>query len=503
MNSKSNKSKTVHRRTLLAAAVSAALISATALNGVFAVPEASLNVTNENTLVQTSSFANLIQSVKPAVVNISVAGKQTAGASVPKPNFEFPPGSPFEDLFRHFFDGSPNESPDFGGAPQTRAMGSGFIIDASGYVVTNHHVIDDGNTITVTLNDGSQYAAEVVGTDPKTDLALLKIDTEKSLPSVSFGDSDHARVGDWVVAIGNPFGLGGTATTGIISARGRDIQSGPFDDYIQIDAPINRGNSGGPLFDTSGRVVGVNTAIYSPNGGSVGIGFAIPSAMVSSVIEQLRAEGRVERGWLGVSIQPVDADVANSLEMSNPQGALIANVATGSPAAEAGLRPGDVILSFNGKKVSKMKDLPWLVADVKAGKKVKIEVWRDGKQRTLKAIIQSTPEQNAKRASVSNPEKGSAGKLGLKLAAISSDLRQRYRIPSDSKGVLILGVVPNSPADAKGLRAGDIISMVGQTRVDTPEDVVREVKKASVKSKAILLLVQREDREQFVALNLA
>ncbi len=503
MNANNHKPKIVHRRTLLAAAISAALISATALNGVFAVPEASLDARNENALVQTSSFANLIQSVKPAVVNISIAGKQTAGTSLATPNFEFPPGSPFEDLFRHFFDGSPEQRPDFGGTPQTRAMGSGFIIDASGYVVTNHHVIDAGNTITVKLNDGSQYAAEVVGADPKTDLALLKIDADKPLPFVSFGESDLARVGDWVVAIGNPFGLGGTATTGIISARGRDIQSGPFDDYIQIDAPINRGNSGGPLFDTSGRVVGVNTAIYSPNGGSVGIGFAIPSAMVKSVIEQLRAEGRVERGWLGVTIQPVDDDVANSLAMVKPQGALVAGVTTDSPAAKAGLRPGDVILSFNGKEVEQMKDLPWLVADVKAGKKVKMEVWRDGKERTLKAIIQSTPEQDARRASANNPDKLSAGKLGLKLAAISPDLRQRYRIPSDTKGVLILEVAPNSPANAKGLRAGDVISMVGQTRVDNPEDVVREVKKASSKSKTILLLVQREDRGQFVALNIA
>ncbi len=503
MNIKSHKRSIVHRRTLLAAAISAALISATALNGVFAIPEVGLNAPSENTLVQTSSFANLIQTVKPAVVNISVTGKQTDGAGLARPNFELPPGSPFEDLFKHFFDGNPQARPDLGGKRQTRAMGSGFIIDASGYLVTNHHVIDDGNTITVKLNDGSKHAAKVIGTDPKTDLALLKIDTDKPLPFVTFGDSNQARVGDWVIAIGNPFGLGGTATTGIISARGRDIQSGPFDDYIQIDAPINQGNSGGPLFDTSGRVVGVNTAIYSPNGGSVGIGFAIPSTMVESVVEQLRAEGRVERGWLGVTIQPVDDDVANSLQMSETQGALVANVASGGPAAQAGIRPGDVILSFNGNKVANMKDLPWLVADVKAGRKVNIEVWRGGKKRSLKATVQASPQADAVRANHSDPTPKATGKLGLKLASISSDLRQRYRIPADTNGVLVLEVAANSPAEAKGLRVGDVISMVGQTQVDSPEDVVREVKKASSRSNAVLLLVQRENREQFVAVNLA
>ena len=383
-------------------------------------------------------------------------------------------------------------------------MGSGFIIDSSGYIVTNSHVVEDAEEITVKMDDGAQYQAKLIGNDSTTDLALLKIKVDRPLPSVSFGDSKDSRTGDWVLAIGNPFGLGGTATVGIISARGRDIQSGPFDDYIQIDAPINRGNSGGPLFDVQGQVIGVNTAIYSPNGGNVGIGFAIPSSLTESVIDQLREHGRVERGWLGVTIQPVTPDIAESLNLKEASGALVADVVPNSPADKAGVRPGDVITSFDGKTVTRMKALPWLVANAKAKQKVELDVWRQGAHRTLKAKIGLMPVEGKRTAALVDKDESSASKLGLTLAELTPELRNRYRLSEDADGVIIVGVQRNSPAADKGLRPGDVISMVGQKTVDRPQDVVREVQAASkADQKAILILVKRKGQDQFIALKLA
>jgi serine protease Do len=493
------------KRVVLAAAVSLAFVSGAVSGSLAASPQPALHDTAHGTSVGLMpSFAHLIEAVRPAVVNISTDQKLTPQAEMKIPEFHFPPGSPFEGLFRRFFNEIPQGTPQLGPNTELRSVGSGFIIDPSGYIVTNSHVVKNAEEITVKTEDGTQYQAKLIGNDPTTDLALLKIKADRPLPSVSFGDSKASRTGDWVLAIGNPFGLGGTATVGIISARGRDIQSGPFDDYIQIDAPINRGNSGGPLFDAQGHVIGVNTAIYSPNGGSVGIGFAIPSSLAESVITQLREHGRVERGWLGVTIQSVTPDIAESLNLNKVTGALVADVVPNSPADKAGLRRGDVITSFDGQTVTRMKSLPWLVANAKAKKKVEIDVWRQGVPRTLKATIGLTPVEGKRTAVLADKEKSSADKLGLTLAELTPELRNRYQLPEDTVGVIIVGVQRNSPADKKGLRPGDVISMVGQKSVEHPQDVVRELQAANkADRKAILMLVKREGQDQFIAMKLA
>ena len=336
-----------------------------------------------------SSFSELVEQVKPAVVNISTTGRSNARPGTGRRQHqmpEFPQGSPFDEYFRHFFKGNPGLPGGGQAEREFRAVGSGFIISADGYVVTNNHVIEHADEIEVITHDGTRYPAAVKGRDPKTDLALLKVETDEPLPYVEFGNSDVAKVGVWVVAVGNPFGLGGTVTAGIISARGRDIQSGPFDDFLQIDAPINRGNSGGPLFDTRGRVIGINTAIYSPSGGNVGIGFAIPSTMARDIIAELETQGSVARGWLGVQIQPVTKEVAESLGLTEQQGALVVSVVPDSPADRAGLQPGDVIVRMNGEALDDFKDLPKLVARAEAGRDSTLDVQRRGKLRQLEAL---------------------------------------------------------------------------------------------------------------------
>jgi serine protease Do len=491
--------------------MSGALVTSQVINPAFsavAPKSAKAEPAWTNATLKARSFADLIEQVRPAVVNISTSGRVAMMGGAPGPHFnrpelpfQAPPGSGLDEFFRRFFKQRP---PNAEGGPDVQALGSGFIIDPEGYVVTNNHVVEGADQITVILNDGTRLTAELKGRDTKTDLALLKVESQKPLSYVQFGDSDAARVGDWVIAIGNPFGLGGTATTGIISARGRDIQSGPFDDYIQIDAPINRGNSGGPLFDTSGRVIGINTAIFSPNGGNVGIGFAIPSKMAKSVLDQLRATGRVERGWLGVQIQSVTEDIAKGLGLKVTKGALVAAVQPDSPAAKAGVRPGDVIVEYNGEEVTRLKDLPRLVADTKADEKVRIKVWRDGKERTLKAVIAAMPSDELVAANDGADSARSGGKLGLSLAALTPEMRQRYRLSENTEGVLIVGVRPDSPAAKKGLRPGDIIVMVGQKQVSDPKEVVREVEKATADERdAVLFLVQRDNDKQFVAVGLA
>ena len=442
-----------------------------------------------------SSFADLVQSVEPAVVNISTTGQRVPSQAFSMPRFQFPPGSPFEDFFKR----NVPQGPDRG--PTQQALGSGFVIDSEGYVVTNHHVIDGADKITVILNDGTRYPAELKGADPKTDLALLKIDPEQPLSYVSFGDSDQARVGDWVIAIGNPFGLGGSVTTGIVSARGRDIHAGPFDDFLQIDAPINRGNSGGPVFDTEGKVIGINTAIYSPNGGSVGIGFAIPANLAEPVIHQLRNHGQVERGWLGVQIQDVTEEIADSLGLEEHKGALVASVVPNSPADKADIRPGDVILRFNGQDVERMKDLPRIVAAVPAQDQVKVSIWRSGKTRNYKVTIASMPADGDKlAANIDN----SPARLGLSLASLTPEHQRHYHLDRDAHGVLIVAVEPDSPAARKGLRPGDLIVQVGQQPVDEPSQVIDEVKRTAAEDRnTVLLLIDRRGAEQFVAVKIA
>lgn len=453
------------------------------------------------------SFADLVDQVTPAVVNISTT-RETRGPSfegLPEFKFDLPPGSPFEEFFERFRERWGEQGPN---APRRgTGLGSGFIVDPSGYVVTNNHVIDGANEVKVTLVDGRQFTAELVGRDPKTDLALLKIESSERLPHVEWGDSDAVRVGDWVVAVGNPYGLGGTVTVGVISARGRDIGAGPFDDFLQIDASINQGNSGGPTFSTAGRVIGVNTAIFSPTGGSVGIGFAIPSNMARAIIDELRQHGRVERGWLGVQIQQVTPEMAEALGLERPMGAIVAQVTPDSPAAKAGVRQGDVILSFNGTEVGEMRQLPRLVAAANPNSAAELVVWRDGARKRLTVSL-GRMEPEPETASVEQPAQEGSGQslasLGATLAPITPELRREFDLPEGATGVLVLEVEPEGPAARQGLRPGDVIERVAQTPVDSPEDIEPLVAAAREGGKdVVLLLVQRQGNSLFMALKLA
>jgi serine protease Do len=447
-------------------------------------------------------FADLIEANSPAVVNIRTTMTHKDGRAGAHPMPEMTPGAPFDDFFRRFFEQMPQQGPR-GPAPRGPAMGqgSGFIISDDGHVVTNNHVIENADEISVVTDDGTTYTAELVGTDPKTDLAVLKIEADDPLPFVRFGDSDDARIGDWIIAIGNPFGLGGTATAGIISARGRDLQAGPYDDFIQIDAPINRGNSGGPIFNTDGEVIGVNTMIYSPNGGNVGIGFAIPSAVATTIVADLKANGSVERGWLGVQIQGVSPEIADSLGLEEDRGALIARIESGSPADEAGLESGDVIMDFDGKDIETVKDLTRMVAATKVEETVEVGVWRDGKRRERDVRVGAQADEPLRLASAQDTQRG---KLGLELSPLTPDMRRQFRVPGQIDGALVVGVDPRSPAAKQGLRPGDVISMVGQTPVESPDQVREQVEAATEDDRDhVLLRIERNGGSRFVAMKLA
>jgi serine protease Do len=450
------------------------------------------------------SFADLAEKLLPAVVNISSTqvSKERAqrGPEIP----QFPPGSPFEEFFRDFMDR--NGRPD---APPRRvtSLGSGFIIDPSGLVVTNNHVIEDSDEVTVILQDNTNLKAKVVGKDTKTDLALLKVQADHPLPAVKWGNSDKARVGDWVIAIGNPFGLGGTVTAGIVSARARDINSGPYDDYLQTDASINRGNSGGPMFNTDGEVIGINTAIYSPSGGSIGIGFAIPSAMAHNVIDQLKQFGVTKRGWLGVRIQTVTDDIAENLGLSKAHGALVAGVTDGGPAEKAGIQPGDVITNFDGKDIPDMRRLPRVVAETPIDKETTINVWRKGQDTQLKVKVgELKEEEQAKADDAPAPDaapRDTATVLGLTLSSITPSLRDRYKIDPGTKGVLITQIAQDSPARGQGLNAGDVILEAASKKVGTPKEVAAAVDDArNKKRKSVLLMVDGQNGQNFVVLPL-
>jgi serine protease Do len=441
------------------------------------------------------SFAPLVSRVKPAVVNIATTQLQTGANENETPDMPmFPPGSPFGEMFRNMRPQRPEK---------LHALGSGFIVDPSGYVVTNNHVIGNATDISVTLQDGTILKGKLVGHDEKTDLALVKVSADKPLPYVSFGDSTKSEVGDWVIAVGNPFGLGGSVTSGIISARGRDIHSGPYDDYLQLDASINRGNSGGPTFNMDGQVIGINTAIYSPNGGSVGIGFAIPSSVAQPVIAQLRDSGHVDRGWLGVQIQPVTPDMANALGLKSTHGALVAAVQPDSPAAKAGLKQGDVVLRFGGQEVESPRNLSRAVADTRAGSSQAVEVYRDGQVTTLNTTIALATDK-ADKATKGTAEGESHEQLGLKLAPLDKNARDSLDVPESLHGVVVVAVDPDGPAAEQGLQPGDVIERVDNKPVRNPADfqsAVRNVTKSGRKS--VALLINRQGTEEFVAVPVA
>ncbi|MEI9803482.1 MAG: Do family serine endopeptidase [Pseudolabrys sp.] len=472
------------------------------------------------------NIADTAEAVIDAVVNIST--KQTvdiSGGAMPN----LPPGSPFEEFFEEFFKnrrggqgapGAPGGPGGQGGAPgrqgggdatprRVSSLGSGFIIDASGLVVTNNHVIADADEVSVILNDGTTMKATILGRDTKTDLALLKVTSDKPLKAVKFGDSDKLRLGEWVIAIGNPFSLGGTVTAGIVSARNRDINSGPYDNYIQTDAAINRGNSGGPLFNLNGEVIGVNTAIISPSGGSIGIGFAVPSKTVMAVIDQLREFKEVRRGWLGVRIQQVTDEIAESLSIKPPRGALIAGIDDKGPAKPAGIEPGDVVIQFDGKDIKEMRDLPKIVAETAVGKDVEVTIIRKGKEEKKTVKLGRLEDTDKKVAAVTKDnsvdDKPAIKKaLGLDLANLTDDLRKKHKIKDKVKGVLITGVDQNSPAAEKRLVPGMVIAEVQQQPVANAADLQKRVEqlKKDGKKAVVLLVVSPDGDPSFVALSL-
>src|SRR5438552_256389 len=465
-------------------------------------------------------IADIAEKVIDAVVNISTSQTVEAkggggGGGDRGATPQVPPGSPFEEFFDDFFKnrrgGPGGKGGDKGGEFQprkTNSLGSGFIVDAAGVVVTNNHVIADADEINIIMNDGTKIKADLVGVDKKTDLAVLKFKPPaKPLVAVKFGDSDKLRLGEWVIAIGNPFSLGGSVTAGIVSARNRDINSGPYDSYIQTDAAINRGNSGGPLFNLEGEVIGVNTLIISPSGGSIGIGFAVPSKTVVGVVDQLRQFGELRRGWLGVRIQQVTDEIAESLNIKPARGALIAGVEEKGPAKPAGIEPGDVVVKFDGKDIKEPKDLSRVVADTAVGKEVEVVIIRKSAEETKKVTLgrlEDTEKAVQAAAKKDEPaEKPVTQKaLGLDLATLSKDLRSRYKIKDNVKGVIITNVDGASDAAEKHLSPGEVIVEVAQEAVSNAADVkkrVEQLKKDGKKS--VLLLVANSDGElRFVAL---
>jgi serine protease Do len=455
----------------------------------------------------THDFADLAAKVTPAVVNVAVTMK--AGASDDETQMSDDNGgsaqSQMEEFMRQFAQrfgqqGKIQKMPQ----PKTQAVGTGFIIDPSGIIVTNNHVAGNAEKITVTLADGRKFPAKLLGADAKTDLAVLQVKADKPLPYVEFEDGSKVRVGESVMAVGNPFGLGGTVTTGIVSARGRDIQSGPFDDYIQTDAAINRGNSGGPLFDMDGKVIGINTAIFSPSGGSIGLGFAIPSSLAQPVVAQLKEHGRVERGLLGVQIQPVTDEIASSLSLGSASGALVAQVEPDSSALKAGIQSGDIIKSVDGKTIDTVRDLTRTIGAQEPGSTVKIALLRDGKDVTVQAKLGDSDSKAVQQAKDETPEAKSAKEpmsYGVSLAPLSPEARQQLGLKDSVKGALIAGVESGSPAEEQGLRAGDVLQQVGQKQVTTPQEASAQLKEAKASKKPVLMKVFREGMTRFVAVS--
>jgi serine protease Do len=463
-----------------------------------------------------SGYADLVEKVMPAVVSVTVERTQAPEAVIGQREFGGPQQGPDAEMFRRFmerFFGQRGMEPFQFQMPQTpegprgmpsMAAGTGFIFDKDGYIATNNHVVADAGEVTVTMYDGRELPAKVVGTDPDTDLAVIKVDADKPLPYVEFADSDAVRVGDPVIAIGNPFGLGDSVTAGIVSAEHRVIGAGRFDDFMQIDAPINHGNSGGPTFDLEGKVIGVNTAIHSPTGGNVGIGFAIPSDLAQQIVQDLREHGHVVRGWLGVYIQGIDEDLAKSLDLGDQKGALVSQVTPDSPAAAAGLEQGDVILSYNGEPIKELRDLTTKVADTDPGKSAEMTVWRDGKEMNVNAEIGTTPgNDQVMAATEQQPAPDSTPKLGVALAKLTPEARQSLDLPADLQGVVVTDVQEGSPAAMKGLQSGDVIVEVDHQQVTEPKTVADAVRDAAQRGdETILLLVKHEGQDRFLAVPL-
>jgi serine protease Do len=446
--------------------------------------------------VQPISFADVVEKVRPAVVSVRVKSAAREGVSADEqdfPFFDLPEGSPMEKFFKQFRQGPGGQ---FRQGPRRPSMslGSGFVISEDGYVVTNNHVIETEQSVTVVMDDGTEFPAKVIGKDDKTDLALLKVDADRKFTYVKFSD-DEIRVGDWVVAVGNPFGLGGTVTAGIVSANGRQIGAGPYDDFIQIDAAVNRGNSGGPAFNFQGEVVGVNTAIFSPSGGNVGIAFAIPAHMAQNIVDQLKENGSVVRGWLGVQIQQVNQDIADSLNLSDDKGALVTEAQGDSPAAKAGIQSGDTILAVNGEAIEGPRELAAKVADLTPGSSVTLTYWRGGEKRDLDVILGTYPEAQ-EQASLEAPAEVESSAL--------EDFGMSIAPADDNQGVIVTDVDPNGQAAERGLQPGDVILAVGDTTVSDPAAVEKKMADAKAGGlKAVLLRVKSGDQTRFVALSFA
>ena len=514
MTNSANTSSPTKKR-LLAAAASVAIAGAIGIGAVTSgtVPVFAEAVRVEG--VQAPSFADIVEKVSPAVVSVRVKSRVEPASDGPGmfngqdfffngPNFdELPDNHPLKRFFREFRgdrgdrSGPRAQRPDRSERLRPSSQGSGFFISEDGYLVTNNHVIRGGATYTVVMDDGKELDATLVGTDERTDLAVLKVEEERKFTYVDFADDSKVRVGDWVVAVGNPFGLGGTVTAGIVSARGRDIGAGPYDDFIQIDAAVNRGNSGGPAFNLNGEVVGINTAIFSPSGGNVGIAFAIPASVAKDVVQDLIDDGSIQRGWLGVQIQDVSPEIAESLGLKDQKGVLVAEAQDDGPAKEVGIRSGDVVLSVDGSKVTSSRELARLIGKANPGKAVDVEIWRDGKSQNFEVKLGKLPGADQQAAAQPSddvkPEAGSLGDFGLTVT--QSD---------DGAGLVVTDVDSDSEAAERGIQAGDVIVAVNSQQVSSTADVEKAVEAATKAGrKAVLFQISREDTNRFVALPVA
>jgi len=487
-----------------------ALSSAAAIGllvGLNAVPASHAETPTPLTAAPWAGYADLIEEIMPSVVTVTTkVNAETDPVTERRGEFRGRDFGGMDEEMQRFMERFFGDRGPRGPRPHgpRAGAGSGFVIDQDGLIVTNNHVIEGADEVSVTLNDGRELEATVIGADPDTDLAVLQVSAETPLPVAKFADSEQVRVGDAVIAIGNPFGLGGTVTAGIVSAKAREIGAGRYDDFLQIDAPINRGNSGGPTFNLEGEVIGVNTAIHSPTGGNVGIGFAIPANLTQKIVADLQDDGMVERGWLGVHIQSVDSDLADSLGLANDSGALVSRVTDDGPAAAFGIEQGDVIISFGGQAIETLRDLTRAVADTAPGAEADVGVWRDGEERTLSVEVAQMPsEQTLAGIEQDDAVDEEAPRLGLALARLDQSLRAEMDLPDNLDGAIVTDVLPGSPAAEKGLRQGDVIIEADHQEVADPKTVAEAVKAAAERGdKAILLLIKRGDQDRFVAVRI-